>query len=169
MTKWWHNAVAYQIYPRSFQDTNADGIGDLRGIIRRLDYIQSLGVTMLWISPIYQSPMVDMGYDISNYQAIDPKFGTMQDFDELVQEAKKRNIRIIMDLVVNHTSDQHSWFQEALANPDSPYRNYYIFKTTPDGQVPNNWRAIFGGSTWTKVPGEANTYYFHTFRHNNPI
>lgn len=168
ITKWWHNAVAYQIYPRSFQDTNADGIGDLRGIIRRLDYIQSLGVTMLWISPIYQSPMVDMGYDISNYQAIDPKFGTMQDFDELVQEAKKRNIRIIMDLVVNHTSDQHSWFQEALANPDSPYRNYYIFKTTPDGQVPNNWRAIFGGSTWTKVPGEANTYYFHTFAAQQP-
>ncbi|MCM0599840.1 alpha-glucosidase [Periweissella fabalis] len=166
--KWWQDQVAYQIYPRSFQDTNADGIGDLQGIISKLDYLKSLGVTMIWISPIYQSPMVDMGYDISDYQAIDPQFGTMADFDELLIKAKQRDIKIIMDLVVNHTSDQHAWFKAALADPKSKYRDYYIFKQTNNGKVPNNWRGIFGGSTWTEVPGEPGNYYFHTFAPQQP-
>lgn len=166
--KWWQDQVAYQIYPRSFQDTNADGIGDLQGIISKLDYLKGLGVTMVWISPIYQSPMVDMGYDISDYQAIDPQFGTMADFDELLAKANDHGIKIIMDLVVNHTSDQHAWFKAALADPNSKYRDYYIFKQTTDGQVPNNWRGIFGGSTWTAVPGEPGNYYFHTFAPQQP-
>lgn len=166
--KWWQDQVAYQIYPRSFQDTNADGIGDLQGIISKLDYLKSLGVTMIWISPIYQSPMVDMGYDISDYQAIDPQFGTMADFDELLIKAKQRDIKIIMDLVVNHTSDQHAWFKAALADPKSKYRDYYIFKQTNNGKVTNNWRGIFGGSTWTEVPGEPGNYYFHTFAPQQP-
>ncbi|KRN33490.1 alpha-glucosidase [Weissella halotolerans DSM 20190] len=165
---WWHDEIVYQIYPRSFQDSNHDGIGDLQGIIQRLDYIASLGVTMIWLSPIYQSPMVDMGYDIADYQAIDPQFGTMTDFEDLVAAAKQRGIKIMMDLVVNHTSDQHAWFQAALADPKSPYRDYYIFKKTDDGQVPNNWRSLFGGSTWTEVPGEPGTYYFHTFASAQP-
>lgn len=166
--KWWQDQVGYQVYPRSFNDTNADGIGDLRGIIEKLDYLQELGITMMWISPIYQSPMVDMGYDISDYQAIDPQFGTMADFDELVAKAKEHGITIIMDLVVNHTSDQHAWFKEALADPTSKYRDYYIFKQTTDGQVPNNWRGIFGGSTWTAVPGEPGNFFFHTFAPQQP-
>ena len=167
-TKWWQNDVVYQVYPRSFQDSNHDGIGDIPGIISRLDYIKSLGVTMIWISPIYKSPMVDMGYDIADYQAIDPQFGTLDDFKTLLAEAKKRDIKIIMDLVVNHTSDQHEWFQDALANPDSPYRDFYIFKKTNNGEAPNNWRGIFGGSTWEPVPGEDGTYYFHTFAKQQP-
>src|SRR5699024_7986929 len=167
-TKWWQNDVVYQVYPRSFQDSNHDGVGDIPGIISRLDYIKSLGVTMIWISPIYKSPMVDMGYDIADYQAIDPQFGTLDDFKTLLAEAKKRDIKIIMDLVVNHTSDQHEWFQDALANPDSPYRDFYIFKKTNNGEAPNNWRGIFGGSTWEPVPGEDGTYYFHTFAKQQP-
>lgn len=166
--KWWQDQVGYQVYPRSFNDTNADGIGDLQGIIAKLDYLQKLGVTLLWISPIYKSPMVDMGYDISDYQAIDPQFGTMADFDELVVKAKEHGIKIVMDLVVNHTSDQHEWFKAALADPKSKYRDYYIFKHTDDGKVPNNWRGMFGGSTWTEVPGEPGTYYFHTFAPQQP-
>ena len=166
--KKWNNEIIYQIYPRSFQDSNNDGIGDLQGIISRLDYLKELGVTMIWISPIYQSPMVDMGYDISDYQNIDPQFGTMEDFDELLHKANKLGIKIIMDLVVNHTSDQHEWFKKALADPKSKYRDYYIFKTTKDGKVPNNWRAIFGGSVWSEVPGEPGTYYFHTFAPQQP-
>lgn len=162
------NDVVYQVYPRSFQDSNHDGVGDIPGIISRLDYIKSLGVTMIWISPIYKSPMVDMGYDIADYQAIDPQFGTLDDFKTLLAEAKKRDIKIIMDLVVNHTSDQHEWFQDALANPDSPYRDFYIFKKTNNGEAPNNWRGIFGGSTWEPVPGEDGTYYFHTFAKQQP-
>lgn len=167
-TKWWHNEVIYQVYPRSFQDSNGDGIGDLQGIISRLDYLQDLGVTMIWLSPIFKSPMVDMGYDISDYQDIDPQFGTMADFDELLAETKRRGIKIILDLVVNHTSDQHDWFQQALADPTSKYRDYYIFKTTADGKEPNNWRGIFGGSTWTAVPNEPGTYFFHTFAPEQP-
>ncbi|MCF6514575.1 glucohydrolase [Lactobacillus sp. S2-2] len=165
---WWKNDTFYQIYPRSFQDSNNDGIGDIQGIISRLDYLQDLHVDDIWLSPIYQSPMFDMGYDISDYQAIDPIFGTMDDFDELLTESKKRNMNIIMDLVVNHTSDQHKWFQEAISNPNSKYRDYYIFKTTSDGKEPNNWRAIFGGSTWDPVPNEPGTYYFHTFAKQQP-
>lgn len=165
---WWLDEVVYQVYPRSFQDSNHDGIGDIRGIISRLDYIRDLGVTMIWVSPVYKSPMVDMGYDISDYQDIDPQFGSMTDFKELLAEANKRGIKIIMDLVVNHTSDEHEWFQAALADKQSPYRDYYIFKTTTDGEVPNNWRSLFGGSTWTEVPGEPGTYYFHSFAPEQP-
>lgn len=130
---WWLDEVVYQVYPRSFQDSNHDGIGDIRGIISRLDYIRDLGVTMIWVSPVYKSPMVDMGYDISDYQDIDPQFGSMADFKELLAEANKRGMKIIMDLVVNHTSDEHEWFQAALADKQSPYRDYYIFKTPADG------------------------------------
>lgn len=165
---WWLDEVVYQVYPRSFQDSNHDGIGDIRGIISRLDYIRDLGVTMIWVSPVYRSPMVDMGYDISDYQDIDPQFGSMADFKELLAEANKRGMKIIMDLVVNHTSDEHEWFQAALADKQSPYRDYYIFKTPADGQVPNNWRSLFGGSTWTEVPGEPGTYYFHSFAPEQP-
>lgn len=165
---WWLDEVVYQVYPRSFQDSNHDGIGDIRGIISRLDYIRDLGVTMIWVSPVYKSPMVDMGYDISDYQDIDPQFGSMADFKELLAEANKRGMKIIMDLVVNHTSDEHEWFQAALADKQSPYRDYYIFKTPADGQVPNNWRSLFGGSTWTEVPGEPGTYYFHSFAPEQP-
>ncbi len=167
-TRWWKDEVIYQVYPRSFQDTNDDGIGDLPGVIQHLDYLKKLGITMIWLSPIYKSPMVDMGYDIADYQAIDPQFGTMEDFDNLLDAAKQRDMKIVMDLVVNHTSDQHEWFQKALADKNSPYRDYYIFKKTTDGNVPNNWRAIFGGSTWTEVPGEPGTYYFHTFAPQQP-
>lgn len=165
---WWLDEVVYQVYPRSFQDSNHDGIGDIRGIISRLDYIRDLGVTMIWVSPVYKSPMVDMGYDISDYQDIDPQFGSMADFKELLAEANKRGMKIIMDLVVNHTSDEHEWFQAALADKQSPYRDYYIFKTPADGQLPNNWRSLFGGSTWTEVPGEPGTYYFHSFAPEQP-
>lgn len=165
---WWLDEVVYQVYPRSFQDSNHDGIGDIRGIISRLDYIRDLGVTMIWVSPVYKSPMVDMGYDISDHQDIDPQFGSMADFKELLAEANKRGMKIIMDLVVNHTSDEHEWFQAALADKQSPYRDYYIFKTPADGQVPNNWRSLFGGSTWTEVPGEPGTYYFHSFAPEQP-
>ncbi|ANZ57689.1 alpha-glucosidase [Fructilactobacillus lindneri] len=165
---WWKDEVIYQIYPRSFQDSNGDGIGDIQGIISRLDYIQNLGVTAIWISPIYKSPMVDMGYDITDYQQIDPVFGTMDDVDELIRKARDRGIKIIMDLVANHTSDQNEWFQKALHDPQSKYRDYYIFKHTDDGKAPNNWRGTFGGSTWTPVPGEPGTYYFHTFAAEQP-
>lgn len=167
-TDWWKEEVVYQIYPKSFRDGNDDGIGDLPGIIEKLDYLQSLGVTMLWISPIFQSPMADNGYDISDYQAINPEFGTMEDFDILLGETKKRNMKIILDLVVNHTSDEHEWFQQALADPYSPYRDYYIFQQGQEGGTPNNWRSIFGGSVWEPVPGEENTYYFHTFDKKQP-
>ena len=167
-TKWWKNEVVYQVYPRSFQDTNNDGIGDIQGIISHLDDLKKLGITMIWISPFFTSPMVDMGYDIADYQDIDPQFGTMADFDELMAEAEKRDMKIILDLVVNHTSDQHEWFKQALADPTSKYRDYYIFKTTEDGKEPNNWRGIFGGSTWTEVPGEPGTYYFHSFAVEQP-
>ncbi|WP_413627474.1 alpha-glucosidase [Fructilactobacillus vespulae] len=165
---WWKNEIFYQIYPRSFQDSNGDGIGDLQGIISRLDYIKDLGITAIWLSPIYKSPMVDMGYDISDYQAIDPIFGTMADFDELMEEAQKRDIKIIMDLVVNHTSDQHPWFKEAISNPESPYRDFYYFKKTKDGKKPNNWRSIFGGSTWEPVPNEPGNFYFNSFSKYQP-
>lgn len=165
---WWKNEIFYQIYPRSFQDSNGDGIGDLQGIISRLDYIKDLGITAIWLSPIYKSPMVDMGYDISDYQAIDPIFGTMADFDELMEEAQKRDIKIIMDLVVNHTSDQHPWFKEAISNPESPYRDFYYFKKTKDGKKPNNWRSIFGGSTWEPVLNEPGNFYFNSFSKYQP-
>ena len=164
--KWWQNRVAYQIYPKSFKDCNGDGVGDIRGIIEKLDYLQSLGIGLLWISPMYQSPFVDQGYDISDYYAIDPIFGTMEDFDELIVEADKRDIKIVMDLVINHCSDQHQWFQEALKDPSGPYADYFYFIESPDGP-PNNWRSYFGGSVWEQLPG-TNTYYLHSFHKTQP-
>lgn len=165
---WWKEEVVYQIYPKSFRDSNGDGIGDINGITEKLDYLNDLGITMIWICPIFKSPMVDNGYDISDYQDINPEFGTMEDFDELLEEAKKRDIKIIIDLVVNHTSDKHNWFKEAISNPNSKYRDYYIFKDGTEGVPPNNWRSIFGGSVWEPVLHEEDTYYFHTFDKTQP-
>lgn len=166
--KWWHDKVAYQIYPKSFQDTNGDGIGDIRGIISRLDYLKDLGIDILWISPIYCSPFVDQGYDISDYYGIDPTFGTMEDFEELLAEAKKRDIHIVMDLVINHCSDQHAWFRKALEDPYGEYGNYFYFRKGKDGLPPSNTRAYFGGSTWEPVPGYEDLYYFHAFAKEQP-
>ena len=162
---WWQKEVIYQIYPKSFYDSNGDGIGDIRGITEKLDYLQNLGVTMLWICPVYESPMDDNGYDVSDYRALAPEFGNMEDLDELIREAGNREIKIMMDLVINHSSDEHEWFRHALENPDSRYRDYYIFK---EGiKEPNNWRSIFGGSVWEKVPGREE-YYYHTFGKKQP-
>lgn len=166
--KWWHDKVAYQIYPKSFQDENGDGIGDLRGIIRKLDYLKELGVGIVWISPIYQSPFVDQGYDISDYYAIDPAFGTMDDMDELIAEAKKRDIAIVMDLVVNHCSDKHEWFQKALKDPFGKYGKYFYIKEGKNGNPPCNWRSYFGGSVWEKLPGYDNLFYLHMFAKEQP-
>ena len=166
--KWWHGKVAYQIYPKSFQDTNGDGIGDLRGVINRLDYLKDLGIDIIWLSPIYQSPFVDQGYDISDYYAVNPCFGTMEDFDELLAETKKRDMHILMDLVVNHCSDQHEWFQKACKDPDGEYGKYFYIMDGKDGNPPNNWRAEFGGSCWDKIPGYDNKFYFHTFAKEQP-
>lgn len=169
--KWWQDEVIYQIYPMSFKDSNGDGIGDLAGIISKLDYLAELGITMIWLSPIYQSPMVDNGYDISDYQAVNPMFGSLADLEELIKQAQQRQIKIILDLVVNHTSDQHPWFKAALADPNSKYHDYYIFKEGkgPAGeQAPNNWRSNFGnGSSWTKVPNR-NEWYHHVFSPQQP-
>ena len=139
--KWWHDKVAYQIYPKSFLDANGDGIGDLRGIISRLDYLKELGVDIVWISPIYKSPFVDQGYDIADYQQIDPIFGTMAEFDELLAEAHKRDMYIVMDLVINHCSDKHEWFQKALQDPEGEYGDYFYFRKGKDGQPPSNYRS----------------------------
>lgn len=166
--EWWKKSIVYQIYPKSFQDTNDDGIGDLRGIINRLPYLKRLGVTVVWLSPCYKSPMDDGGYDISDYYAIDSMFGTMSDMDELIEKAKNYGIKILMDLVINHTSDEHAWFEEALKNKHSKYRDYYIFRSGIDGSPPNNWRSYFGGSAWEKVPNEENMYYLHAFSKKQP-
>ena len=166
--KWWHDKVAYQIYPKSFCDTNADGIGDIRGIIRKLDYLKELGIDIVWISPIYCSPFVDQGYDISDYYGIDPIFGTMEDFDELLREAKKRDISIVMDLVINHCSDQHAWFRKAVSDPYGEYGEYFYFRKGTNGEPPSNTRAYFGGSTWEPVPGYEDLYYFHAFAKEQP-
>lgn len=163
--KWWQKEIIYQIYPKSFRDSNGDGIGDLPGIVQKLPYLKDLGVTMLWLCPIYQSPMDDNGYDVSDYQALAPEFGTMEDLELLIQEAGKLGIRILLDLVINHTSDEHAWFQQALTDPQSPYHDYYIFKSGK--QPPNNWRSVFGGSVWEKVPGR-DEYYFHAFGKKQP-
>lgn len=165
--KWWHDKVAYQIYPKSFYDGNGDGIGDLRGIIEKLDYLKELGVDIVWISPIYQSPFVDQGYDISDYYKIAPEFGTMEDFDELLSEAKKRGIEIVMDLVINHCSDQHEWFKKALADPYGEYADYFYFEKGKDGKAPSNYRSYFGGSVWEPVPG-TELYYLHLFAKEQP-
>lgn len=165
--KWWKSAVIYQIYPKSFQDSNNDGIGDIRGIINRLDYLEELGVDAIWISPIYSSPQIDSGYDISDYQDIDPIFGSMEDMDCLIEECNKRHIRIIMDLVLNHSSDQHKWFKEAKKSKENPYHDYYIWKDGKEGEVPNGMMAYFGGSAWEWVP-ELQQYYFHQFTPEQP-
>jgi len=166
--KWWHDKVAYQIYPKSFLDTDGDGIGDLRGILSKLDYLKELGVDIIWISPIYASPFVDQGYDISDYYGIDPTFGTMEDFDELLAEAKKRDMYIVMDLVINHCSDRHVWFQKALKDPYGEYGDYFYFRKGKDGLPPSNTRAYFGGSTWEPAPGYEDLYYFHAFAKEQP-
>ena len=165
--KWWHDKIAYQIYPKSFLDSNGDGIGDLRGIISKLDYIKALGIDIIWLSPIYKSPFVDQGYDISDYYAIAEEFGTMEEFDELLAEAKKRNMHIIMDLVINHCSDKHEWFQKALADPDGEYADYFYFRKGKNGNPPSNYRSYFGGSCWEPVPG-TDKYYFHMFAKEQP-
>lgn len=164
----WKEEVVYQIYPKSFYDSNGDGIGDIKGITRKLDYLEELGVTMIWICPIFTSPMVDNGYDIADYKGIQAEFGTMEDLTELIEAAKARGIKLILDLVVNHSSDEHAWFKAALADSGSSYRDYYIFKSGEAGNPPNNWRSIFGGSVWEPVPNEDNMYYFHTFDKRQP-
>ncbi len=164
---WWKKAVIYQIYPRSFQDSNGDGIGDLKGIIQRLDYLQELGIDAVWLSPVYQSPQDDNGYDISDYQDIDPIFGTLEDMETLIQEAKKHNIRIIMDLVLNHSSDEHRWFKEAKKSRENPYHDYYVWRDGEEGTPPNDLRGCFGGSAWEWVP-ELGQYYFHQFSVKQP-
>lgn len=168
-TNWWQKEVFYQIYPASFKDANDDGIGDLRGIIQMLPRLKQLGITTIWLSPIYQSPMVDNGYDISDYQAIDPRFGTMADFDELMVATKRLGLKVILDLVINHTSDQHAWFQAAIKSQTSPYRDFYIIKRGQHGNPPNNWRSNFGkGSSWTLLPGSHDEYYHHVFSKQQP-
>ena len=166
--QWWHDKVAYQIYPKSFCDSNGDGIGDLQGIISKLDYLKELGVDILWLSPIYCSPLADQGYDISDYYNIDPRFGTMQDMEELLAEAKKRDMYILMDLVVNHCSDEHEWFQKACQDPDGKYGKYFYIEDVKDGKMPCNWRSYFGGSVWDKLPGYENKYYYHAFHKKQP-
>lgn len=167
MTPWWKKAVVYQVYPKSFQDSNGDGIGDLKGITSRLDYLKKLGIDAIWLSPVYQSPQVDNGYDISDYEAIDPQYGTMADMDKLISEAKKRGIRIIMDLVVNHTSDQHKWFIEARKSKDNPYRDYYIWRDPVEGHEPNELKSAFSGSAW-KLDEKTGQYYLHFFADQQP-
>lgn len=165
--------AVYQIYPISFKDGNRDGKGDLRGIIQKLDYLKEIGIRTIWLSPIYKSPMADMGYDISDYYDINPMFGTLSDFDDLMVETKKRDMKVIMDLVVNHTSDEHEWFKSAISSPDSPYRNYYIIKEGKKDKKgrslpPNNWTSNFTGSAWEKIPVEENSYYLHLFHKKQP-
>lgn len=169
---WWEHAVFYEIYPRSFQDTNGDGIGDLNGIISRLDYLRDLGIDAIWIAPCFPSPLVDFGYDVSDYEAVDPQFGTLADMDRLIAEAKKRNIRVLLDMVVNHTSDQHPWFIASRSSKTDPKRDWYVWrdgKIGPDGKQgpPNNWRSGFGQSAWMLDPA-TNQYYYHRFAVQQP-
>lgn len=165
--KWWQSSVVYQIYPRSFQDSNGDGVGDIAGITSRLEYLEKLGIDVIWLSPVYKSPNDDNGYDISDYEAILPEFGTMADMDELIREAKQRGIQIIMDLVVNHTSDEHPWFKEAKKSKTNPYRDYYIWRDSVNGGPPNDLQSIFSGSAW-EFDKETNQYYFHLFSKRQP-
>lgn len=165
--KWWHDKVAYQIYPKSFCDSNGDGIGDIPGIISKLDYLQDLGVDILWLSPCYRSPLADEGYDISDYYDIDPRFGTMADMEQLIDEAKKRNMYILMDLVVNHCSDEHEWFRKACEDPDGKYGNYFYLRDKKDGELPTNWRSYFGGPVWEDLPG-TDKQYLHVFHKKQP-
>ncbi len=165
--KWWKRAVIYQIYPRSFADSNGDGIGDLQGIIAKLDYLEDLGIDAIWLSPVCRSPQDDNGYDISDYQDIDPMFGTLDDMEALIREAGRHHIRIIMDLVLNHSSDEHRWFQEAKKSRENPYHDYYVWRDGVEGEAPNDMRAAFGGSAWEWVP-EVGQYYFHQFSVKQP-
>lgn len=165
--EWWKQSVVYQIYPRSFKDSNGDGIGDIKGITQSLDHLSELGIDVIWLSPVYRSPNDDNGYDISDYRAIMDEFGTMRDFDEMLSEAHARNIKIMMDLVVNHTSDEHVWFTESRSSKDSPYRDYYIWKPGKNGGPPNNWGASFGGSAWEHDP-VTDEYYLHLFSKKQP-
>ena len=167
MSTWWQRAVVYQVYPRSFYDSNGDGIGDLNGVREKLDYIRRLGVDVIWLNPIYKSPNDDNGYDISDYRAIMDEFGTMEDFDRLLAEAHEKGLRIVMDLVVNHSSDEHPWFIESRKSVDSPYRDYYIWREGRDGNPPNNWGASFRGSAWERCE-ETGMYYLHTFSKKQP-
>ena len=165
--KWWKESVVYQIYPRSFKDSNGDGIGDINGITEKLDYLKELGIDVIWLSPVYQSPNDDNGYDISDYQAIMEEFGTMEDFDRMLEEAHKRGIRIVMDLVVNHTSDEHAWFVESKKSRENPYRDYYIWREGKDGKEPNNWGSVFNGSAWV-YDETTDMYYLHLFSKKQP-
>lgn len=166
--QWWHDKIAYQVYPKSFCDANGDGVGDLRGIIGKLDYLKDLGVGIIWLSPMYKSPFFDQGYDIADYYAVDPIFGDMNDMDELIAEVNKRGMHLLLDLVINHCSIQHEWFQKALADPYGEYADYFYFKKgNPDGTPPTNWRACFGGSVWEPVPG-TDLFYLHMFLKEQP-
>jgi glucan 1,6-alpha-glucosidase len=165
--KWWKNAVVYQIYPKSFKDSNGDGIGDLKGIISKIPYLGELGIGAIWLSPVCKSPQADNGYDISDYQDIDPMFGNVDDMEELIAEAKKYNIRIMMDLVLNHTSNKHRWFEEAKKSKDNPYHDYYVWRDGIEGIEPNDMKGVFGGSAWEWVP-EIKQYYFHQFLPEQP-
>ena len=159
---WWKESVVYQIYPKSFNDSNGDGIGDINGIIEKLDYLKELGVNVLWISPMLESPQDDNGYDISDYRRIYKDYGTMDDYEKLLEEAHRREIKVLMDLVVNHTSDEHQWFLESKKSKDNPYRDYYIWKNPVNGKEPNNWGGAFGGSAW-EYDDETQMYYLHLF------
>lgn len=165
--KWWHDKVAYQIYPKSFYDSNGDGIGDIPGIIRKLDYLHDLGVDIVWLSPCYRSPLADQGYDISDYYSIDPRFGTMEDMENLIAEAKKRNMYILMDLVVNHCSDEHEWFAKACQDPEGKYGNFFYLRDKKEGELPTNWRSYFGGPVWEDLPGTGKQY-LHVFHKKQP-
>lgn len=165
--KWWHDKVAYQIYPKSFYDSNGDGIGDIPGIISKLDYLQDLGVDIIWLSPCYPSPLADEGYDISDYYDIDPRFGTMEDMDRLLAEAKKRGMYILMDLVVNHCSDEHEWFKKACEDPEGKYGNFFYLRDKKEGELPTNWRSYFGGPVWEDLPG-TDKQYLHVFHKKQP-
>lgn len=164
---WWKESVIYQIYPKSFCDANGDGIGDIQGIISKLDYLKELGVDVLWLSPIYASPQVDNGYDISDYYAIGEQFGNMSDFEELLKQAHQRNMRLIMDLVVNHTSNQHQWFIESRKSKDNPYRDYYIWKEGKEEKEPTNWASVFAGSAW-QYDEQTDMYYLHLYSDKQP-
>src|ERR1700759_2155281 len=165
---WWQDGIIYQIYPRSYQDTNGDGVGDLRGVINRLDYLKSLGVKAIWLSPIYPSPMADFGYDISDYTGIWPSFGSMADFDELLQQIHAAGMKLILALVPNHTSDQHPWFLESRKSRNNPKRDWYIWRDArPDGSPPNNWLSVFGGSGW-EWDETTKQYYYHAFLKQQP-
>ena len=166
--EWWQEKVAYQIYPKSFKDTKGNGIGDIKGIIEKLDYLKELGIDIIWISPCFLSPLADQGYDIADYYKIDPRFGSNEDMEELISEAKKRDMYILLDLVVNHCSDEHEWFRKAVADPKGSFAKYFYFEEGVDGHEPNNWRSYFGGSVWEKVEGTENTYYLHLFHKKQP-